>query len=213
VHLINCKRVLDKRIERLDALVFRELMATKKSKRIKHISICEGVVSSLWQTWCHFCRSVVVHSTLGAFTSSGRVVCSNYAHLDERQIITLAIKLSRSERIPSYIPMANGWVDLAWGDTEKLNKIITGIDMSNKEILLSAFGSVKHLQSLQKSRNACSHISKYTIEQLKDMRVFYNNNSLMHPVDVMFWTVPETGRFLWKSWLDEMDLISSIIIE
>lgn len=212
MYLVDCKRVLDKRVKLLNDFFSSDVITSRGKRRIYKNTVCEGVISSLWQSWCHFCRSVVIDSTIGTTTSNGHITTSPFSHLNERQLITLSLKLCRQEKIPAQIAMANGWVDLAWGDAEKINKIIAGIGMSNKEILLSSFGAVNHLKSLQKSRNACSHISSYTIENLKNIRVYYNDNSLMHPADVMFWVVPETGEFLWKAWIEEIDLISSIII-
>lgn len=213
VHLIECKKALDKRVKMLDEHFHRDVL-DRGSRRILHrCTIGEGIVSSLWQSWCYFCRSIVLSSAAGTMTKGGGVVSSPYAHLNERQLITLSLKFCRGERIPPSIQMANGWVDLAWGDVEKLNLIINGMSTSNKDNLLSSFGAANHLKVLQKSRNACAHICTYTIEQIKNMRVFYNDNFFIHPSEIMFWTDPVSGRFLWKEWINEIDLISSLVIE
>ena len=212
VLLLKCKNDLDIRIKRLNYLFDREILPNKNKKRVYKNAICEGAISSLWQTWCFFCRSVVVNSIKGFTDDSGIQVTSPYSNLNEGQIISLSLKFCRGEKIPANITSANGWVDLAWGDPMKLNKIINGAGMTNKENLLSSFGAINHLRSLQVSRNACSHISKYTINQMSDLKVFYNGNYTMHPCDVMFWIDPDTEQYLWKSWIDEMDIISSLAI-
>lgn len=212
VHLIECKKSLDRRVKMLDEHFNRDVL-DRGSRRIMHRgTIGEGIVSSLWQSWCYFCRGVVLNSAVGAVTSNGEVVSSPYSHLNERQLITLSLKFCRQEKIPSIIKMANGWVDLAWGDVGKLSLIISGMNVTNKNNLLSSFGAVNHLKTLQKSRNACAHICHYTIEQIKNDRVFYNDNFFIHPSEIMFWTDPASGRFLWKEWVDEIDVISSLAI-
>lgn len=193
---------------------FNRDVLNRGGRRILHRgTIGEGIISSLWQSWCYFCRSIVLGSAAGAVTKNGEVISSPYSHLNERQLITLALKFCRRERIPSVIQMANGWVDLAWGDVSKLNLIISGMEMSNRDNLLSSFGVATHLKTLQMSRNACAHICHYTIEQIKNARVFYNDNFFIHPSEIMFWTDPISGRFLWKEWINEIDLISSLVVE
>lgn len=201
------------RLKRLNANFSKEIISELSKRRSHRSSICEGAISSLWQTWCYFCRKVVLHSAKGTLTINGELTTSPYIHLEERQLITLAIKFSRGERIPNVIPLANGWVDIAWGDLDKLNKVILGLEMSNQQQLLSSFGSQKHIGSLHKSRNACSHISEFTIQQLKNMRVYYDETFFMHPSDIMFWVEPVSGKYLWNVWLDEMDILSSLVIE
>jgi len=197
----------------LDEHFNRDIINRVSRRRLHRNTIGEGIISSLWQSWCYFCRSVIINSTSGTITNSGVDVSSPFTYLNERQIITLSLKFCRGERIPQNINMANGWVDLAWGDIEKLHLIISGINMSNKDNLLSSFSMMNHLKVLQKSRNACAHICAHTIEQIKNVRVFYNDNFFMHPSEVMLWTVPINGEFLWKAWVAEMDLISSLVVE
>lgn len=212
VLLSNCKSELDSRIKRLNYLFDKEILPGKNKKRVYKNAICEGAISSLWQVWCFFCRSIVVNSIKGVVDGNGVQITSPYSYLNEAQIVSLSLKFCRGEKIPANITSANGWVDLAWGDPIKLNKIINGSGVTNKENLLSSFGAINHIRSLQVSRNACSHISKYTISQMSDLKVSYDGNYTMHPCDVMFWIDPDTQSYLWESWINEMDIISSLAI-
>lgn len=201
-----------RRIERIDRAFNRHLIEPKFSLQIDRSALQEGLVSHLWQYWCMFCRDAVVASAQGALTSGGATTTSPYAGLTESEIAYISRKLSRNEPVGKIVSLAGSHLEPTWGDTKKLNLILSGVDSSNKPSLLTAFGIATSIADLQTCRNACAHLNVENLQKIKEARVRYNETSFRHPSELMFWVVPTTSDFVWRSWVDEMEVISEFAI-
>jgi len=90
----------------------------------------------------------------------------------------------------------------------KLNLILSGISFSNQGQLLSAFGVALALVDLQTCRNASAHLNRETIATVRAARVRYQDTQFVHPSDVIFWIDPHTKDYVWKTWVDEITVVS-----
>jgi hypothetical protein len=213
MYLVEHKNILDNRLKMVDACFDREVLSTSKKKLLNKHSFNEGIISYLWQSWCYFCKSVIITSVTNGVTINGAATTSAYSTLDPKQLITLARLFGNGKPCPTNISFASDWTDITWGDASKINGIISGFLPTNASNLLSSFGLLNQIKLLQKCRNACAHITSYTIGEVQGARVLYSNNYIKHPSDIIYWVNPATNDFVWKSWIDEMDIVSALAIE
>lgn len=194
----------------LDAAFERHVSERARKRRIDRFAFQEGLVSALWQSWCTFCRSTVINSALGATSASGQSVSSPHWNRVEMEIAYIARELSQRRTIvaASVQPLSGNQLEPTWGDLAKLNLIISGLNTTNAPQLLSAFGSALSIRDLQVCRNSSAHINSDRIAQVNSAKVRYSDTICQHPSDMIIWTDPLTRDFLWKTWLDEIDLIA-----
>ena len=199
------------RLSTLDKAFERHLASPTVSKSVDRFALQEGLISSLWQTWCEFCRDSVIGATQGANTTSGILVSSpTYSARTELEIAFAAKQLASSKPVGRIRSVAGRHQEPTWGDVNKLILIISGLGPTNASTMLSGFGSASSIKDLQLYRNASAHICGDTIEMVKNTIVRYNNTNFKHPSDTMKWTDPSTDDYLWRTWLYEMDLISDV---
>ncbi len=203
---------LRRRLNVLESALERHSSGPRLSKRVDCQAIQEGIISTLWQSWCWFAREVVIASAKGAVTSSGLVTTSIYALNAEPEIIYIAKQLAWQRPIGQIKPILRGFQEPTWGDLDKLNRIILGVNCTNSKQLASVFGSTKRIKDLQLCRNSSAHINKDNITALSSARVRYLNTKLNHPSDMIFWIDPDTNEYVWKSWIDELEIISLLAI-
>lgn len=184
----------------------RHLVTPLVSSRIDTFAIQEGYVSSLWQAWCAFCRHLAIFSAQGAITKAQATTTSPFAALGEMEVAFVAKKLAKNQPIGNVRALAGSHDEPTWGDLTKINSIFAGLGTSNSATLLTGFSACLRLQDLQLCRNASAHISRSTLYDVRAAKVRYLQTELRHPSDMMFWVDPQTNDFLWKSWIEEMEL-------
>lgn len=205
------RQKLLQRLQTLDSAFEREALA-QHVKRVDRWALQEGLISALWQSWCRFCREVLINSAIGTNTASGQAVTSPYRGRSEPEIAYIAKCLANTKPVKQIKVIAGAHQEPTWGDLSKVNLITTGLGTSNSGQLLSAFAGGVAINDLQLCRNASAHLGPQLLTQIVAAKVRYMETSLTHPSDVMLWVDPTTKDYLWKSWLDEMDLISSYAI-
>lgn len=205
------RRRLASRISTLDHAFDRHAV-NGVQRRTDRSAMQEGLVSALWQAWCAFCRDTVLASALGATTSQGTQVTSPYVGRTEMEICYIARQLAQKHSVSTIKSLGGRHLEPTWGDLNRLNLILAGIAFSNQAQLLSSFGAALALQDLQLCRNASAHLNKETIAGVGAARVKYQNTKFVHPSDAVFWVDPQTKDYLWKSWIDEITIISQLAI-
>jgi hypothetical protein len=95
---------------------------------------------------------------------------------------------------------------------KKINRIVDGIGSSNRSQLASAFGVGLAVLDLQLCRNASAHINSETKAEVSAARVRYSESAFKHPSDAIFWIDPSTNDYLWKTWIDEIEIMSEFAI-
>jgi hypothetical protein len=168
-------------------------------------------MSALWQAWCVYCRDIVIGSAAGAITTSGNLTSSIYCGRTTEEIAYVAARYASSKAVTTIQPISAMRKEPTWGDVTKLNLIINGINPTNRANLFSGIAGISLIKDLQLFRNASAHVNIETIADVKNSRVRYDETNFRHPSDTMFWVDPKTKDYLWKSWLEEIDLVSDFI--
>lgn len=161
-----------------------------------------------------YCRTIIFGSLTDGLTVNGNRVSSTYSNLTDRELVFLAQKASQGSNLATItVRSAPPHIEMTWGDAIKLNPVITAFSPSNAAVLLSGLGTVSFLLDLQKFRNANAHITSFTIGEVKNAQVRYTHTKFRHPSDTMFWIDPQTNDYLWKSWIEEIELISEAMAQ
>lgn len=181
-------------------------------RRTERSALQEGLVSSLWQSWCAFCRDAVLASAQGTTTRGGALVTSPLVGRHELEICFVARELAFRRSVTTIRPLPGRHLEPTWGDLAKLNLIVSGIAFTNQSQLLSAFGVALALADLQICRNASAHLNIDTIATIRATRVRYQDTRFVHPSDVIFWIDPHTRDYVWKTWVDEMIAVSDLAV-
>jgi hypothetical protein len=205
------RRRLISRISVLDRAFDRHAVAGVR-RRTDRSAMQEGLVSAIWQAWCAFCRETILASALGTTTSAGAPVSSPYVGRTEMEVCYVARQLALKVPVTTIKALGGRHMEPTWGDLGKLNLIVAGIACSNQAQLLSAFGAALGLKDLQLCRNASAHLHKGTIAEVAAARVKYQDTRFVHPSDAVFWVDPSTKDYLWKTWIDEITLVSTLAV-
>ena len=184
----------------------RLLLRRAYIRKIDRFSLQQGLISALWQAWNDVSRSILLFSAKGAVSSGGVVITSAFSQYTFDEIRFAALRVSRNENIGTPRAIAGDHLEPNWGDLNKANRIILGLRPTNSNQLLSAFGSMTLVSDLQKTRNACTHISLDRMREIYQLKTRYVGGRLLHPSDVIFWIDPITKDFAWNVWIDEMKI-------
>lgn len=204
---------LNSRVERLDSAFERHLFSLEKKRCVDIYSLQEGLISSLWQTWCLYCKSIFFGSIRGATTTNGQHIDTpHYLQLTDYELFYVAKLLGENKPI-NQIKQAKPQHEPTWGDVNKLSLIFTLSNTPNSNYVSSPLSSSFLLKDLQMVRNASAHITSHTIQNIKDARVRYSSTKFNHPTDTIFWVDPQSNDYLWKAWVDEMKLISLVMAQ
>jgi hypothetical protein len=206
---VRCR--LSSRIQTLDR-VFERYAILKLQKRLDRSAMQEGLVSALWQSWCAFCRETMIASASGTTTSLGATVTSPYLGRSEMEIAYVARELAFNRAVRRVVALSGRHLEPTWGDLKKLNLIAAGLHSSNQPQLLSAFGAGIAIGDLQLCRNVSAHLNKGGLSEISAARVRYRDTKFVHPSDVIFWVDPHTNDYLWKTWVDEILILSELAI-
>lgn len=200
------------RTRSLDLAFERHTLAPIRKVRTDRFAFQEGLLSSLWQSWCAFCRETLIGSAQGIATKAGQQTTSPYAGRSEMEIAFVAreLSLSRSVNLVRALPARR--FEPTWGDLAKVNLIATGMGTSNRSQLVSAFGAGVAILDLQTCRNSSAHLNQETIASVKAAQVRYSDTKFAHPSDMMFWIDPATRDYLWKTWVEEVSILSDLAI-
>ncbi len=211
IYFKNVRGKLLTRLRTLDRAFERHAISPAVSKTLDKFALQEGLVSSLWQAWCEFCREAVIGAVQGAETTQGNAVASpNYAGLSELEIGFVAKQLANAQKPGAIKPLKGRHQEPTWGDVNKLTLIVAGLSPSNATTMLSGFGSSIAIADLQVFRNASAHICNDTLTLVRGTRVRYKDTDFRHPSDAIKWVDPTTNDYLWRTWIDEMDFVSDI---
>ena len=206
LYLKNIDERLTLRLARMESAHERAVTNKSIQRRVDRFALQEGLVSALWQTWCDACRSVVLNSAKGAITKSGTHVTSQYSPYTFDEIRFASMQFSRNQSVnPNRLQtIAGDHLEPTWGDFNKLQLVIVGLNPTNCYHLLSSLGTSSSIRDLQKTRNACAHLGAESILNIRQLAPRYDNASFEHPSDVIFWRVPGINIYSWRLWLLEI---------
>jgi hypothetical protein len=121
-------------------------------------------------------------------------------------------KFARNESFSQIRDIRGDHLCPTWGDLDKVNKIVGGINPSNARQLLTGFGAVVLARDLQIVRNACAHVSPDKIREIRALSIRYRVTELAHPSDVIFWIDASTGATALEAWSDELNSAASLAV-
>lgn len=171
----------------------------------------EGLMSATWQYWCHFCRTVVVQSALGAKTAGGVVLppCAN-----SWEEVSAAAILAAKNR-----PIVPGEMNAAlrreptWGDTNKLLNIVQKLPLANRLQLAQSFGASGYILHIQTVRNAAAHRHHQNTADVLNLGPFYIVSRLRHPTEALLWLEQNSKNFAFLFWLDDMKMVAHMAVQ
>lgn len=175
----------------------------------------EGLASSLWQVWGHFCRDVVMFSATGCSTASGNVLNPSVTPANWERVSYIAMQLKgRGNPIVSGKTNSTLRFEPTWGDVGVLATVIPATNPFNKNQLLSAFGLGVQIGHLQKVRNATAHRNRETMRNVLNLVHLYNlSRPPRHPIEALYWVDVATGDYAINAWADEMRKIASVAVQ
>ncbi|WP_404933716.1 hypothetical protein [Nitratireductor sp. L15S-10] len=204
---------LQRRVRALDSGFDRQIHTPFFQRRVDRFSLQEGFVSAIWQTWCAFCRDLLICSTQGATTKNGQITQSPYSSLTMLEIAYLAKEFSHSRNPKKVKPLSGSHLEHTWGDISKINIVANGLKCSNLQSILNAISLCNRITDLQLCRNASAHLSKDSLISVKKAKVRYSENKFEHPSDMIKWIDPSNNNFLWKSWIEEIEIAAEFAIQ
>lgn len=128
------------------------------------------------------------------------------------EIAFVAKELSQRRQVSAVRSLQGSHLEPTWGDLSKANLIVAGINSTNQQPLLRALGAALTIKDLQLCRNASAHLNKDRLAEINRAKVRYSETKLAHPSDMIFWVDPATKYYLWKTWVEEMELVAKYAI-
>jgi len=173
--------------------------------------LTEVLLSDVWQSWCRFCRILYLTSCRGCTARDGSSITPINEDHSWRRLGYIA-----SQRMRNRSVTPNGHLNFemrkepTWGDLDVFIKIAQGVPLSNKNTLLSSFGSFSSLKSMQLVRNACAHKNVETISNLNGLSTSYSFSRLGFATDLVWSNCNSNGVFAIDVWIYEMNLIADL---
>lgn len=162
----------------------------------------EGWLSELWQTWCHFCRRVVMASCTGCDATSGASVVATHAtqyhasHIAARQRRGVAPAVVGTNTVLRLEP--------TWGHVDKLLEVLQALAPANYSGLTAAFGTVPDVEHVRLIRNAAAHTNPETMAAVLAFQSAYMATPIHHPLHALGWIDRATGKTLAQARIDDM---------
>lgn len=199
---------LVRRVSRID----QYLTAIPPRPRFQASLHKSAAVSYLWQAWVIHNREMLTACLSGRLVVAGTSLATNYNGMAEDELLYLAQQYAEGNqpkpggRIKSHLSEPN------WGDISKAVGICSGASFECSNYFSNCFSLGVRLRDLQLCRNTCAHISKGQLADFNKSRVRYNNNTYLHPSDMINWIDPGTQQPVWNSWTGEMLTISELLV-
>lgn len=193
---------------------FAEFRANFNGKfRSRDWMFLEGLLSTTWQHWGHFCRKVIIESCLGTSTSEGVVTASCVTPACWERVSYIASSVARNRNPQDGALNSDLWKEPTWGDTQKLQSIIEKLGPNNKNTLISSFGSTNIISHIQTVRNAAAHRHRQNVGDVMALAPYYSAGPLRHPVEAAFWMEEQYKQPAFLFWLSEMKLVGELAIK
>lgn len=175
----------------------------------------EGLISTLWQCWNHFCRDVVISSATGCTTAAGGVLAPSVIPPSWERVSYIAMQ-SKGRGQPILVGRTNSVLrfEPTWGDVGVLANVISAARPANRSQLLSAFGLGQKVIHLQRVRNASAHRNGETMNDVLAFAHAYNlQRSPRHPAEAAFWVDAALRDYAIEAWAGEMRTIAHVAVQ
>ena len=175
--------------------------------------LTEALLLDVWHCWNDFNRTLINYSCVGDIARDGSIVQGRAGDNTWQRVGYEARILSKNG-----IPQAHRTISFirhepTWGDIEKLVLIVRGLGISNENSLLAAYGSFTTPKHMQITRNACAHINRETIDNVKAIVSAYSFSRINRPSDLLWAVATGRSEFAIEFWIYEMGQIANLATE
>jgi hypothetical protein len=189
--------------------VFEELATAKTFNSTTDFTtddpcLLEGILSRIWQTWCRFCRSLLIESCRGTQDVSGLPIAGLHQAISDDHVSGAAIQAGKRRAVTWNV---NSLLrrEPTWGDVDVLFDIANGLNPANKQTIVGmctmASPSAKPLQA---ARNAAAHHNRQSLGELSRHSSAYGTFPITHACESLFWVRTTTNSFLLPQALEEL---------
>jgi hypothetical protein len=174
--------------------------------------LIESLLSDIWQSWCMFCRQLILLSCQGTIARNGDVVAKRLGDTSELRLTYEAKQYAAQQPLkPNGQNAFHKRYEPTWGDLNLLIRMISGLNPNNSANLLVSVGSFSKIKELQFLRNACAHKNSETISGVKLMFLVYGTHNVNYLSEYAFCS--SAGARLVEIWLFEMETIAFLATE
>ena len=170
--------------------------------------LTESLISDLWQSWCHFCREVILLSCQGTVTRNGLIVSARDGVNCWQRLGYEAKCAANNNVVKPTKQLTHQRHEPTWGDQEKMIDIIKAVAPANTAHLITAFGlplyGPRHLQIV---RNACFHKNSEAIVEVRKLISEYYVDSLKSPSDLAWFIDKQRKCCAIYSWCEDLTVI------
>ena len=198
--------VLAQRFARLEGLFDVEYRQARQygHDRIKRWHSLEGLLSTGWQTWCGFCREVIVQSCNGTVTMSGVLVPTHADAPTAGRIGYVARQSLRNQNVKP-VTSLQPHQEPTWGDPQIIIEANDAFKPANFNSIESGI-KLPHLapEHMRIVRNAVAHISAIGMSEVRSISVYYRGRPFNHPLDFLYWETKDTSESIFLVWLADL---------
>jgi len=171
-----------------------------------------SLLSDIWQNWCTFCREVILKSCVGANSRSGTIIYPRSRINSWQRIAYETKQASKGRTIDATSTVTFRRHEPTWGDINLLLTAIPRLSISNANNLLTGFGlslyAPRHIQII---RNACVHTDSESMQEVRNLMIYYIGTGLKNPIDLMWWLESVTKTDAIFFWLEELEIIADYV--
>ncbi len=179
----------------------------EQSWRITYLT--ESLITNFWQSWCSFCRHIIILSCRGTFSRHNDSIASRQADNSCQRLGYEALCAIRRQTPKASKTIRFLRQEPTWGDQDKIIDIIGCLNPGNSDTLRSAFGlplaGPKHLQIV---RNACAHKNVETLNQVRSLSSHYANPKIKSPTDLAWQIAISNNSCGIYSWIEDLIIIA-----
>jgi hypothetical protein len=199
--------------------VFEEIATTKtfvaaSDFTIEDLCLLEGVLSRVWQTWCRFCRRIIIDSCQGTQDASGSIIPALAGAHSEDLVSGAAIQAKRGQTITWTKANPVLRYEPTWGDVDVLLDIVNALGPGNATKLNAMCAMAgSGARPIQVARNAAAHDNHQTMNDLRKLGTAYAIFSIDHACQSLFWIEPTTLNYLFPFALEQLGAAARYAIQ
>ena len=164
----------------------------------------EGVLSIAWQSWCGFCRSVLIKSCTGTTTRSG-IITVPLSDISSAGRLAYVAKMVAQNRSVLPIKTLLSHQEPTWGDRALLQDLVDYLNPTNSVDLLNGIlMATRAPGDMRIVRNATAHINCDNGRLIEQLKIHYLGRSIIHPTDLLKWQTKIDREFVFSFWLSEL---------
>lgn len=172
--------------------------------KLRQWRILEGILSSAWQTWCGFSRSVLIKSCHGTTTRTGLHVAASPVFHSEGRISYIAKCLAGGHPIKAN-KVLSPHQEPTWGDRQLVLDAARHLAVGNVGSLeLGLLLITRAATDMRTVRNASAHLSRANLQEVQALAAYYHGSRLRHPTEMLLWTEHQSGENCFHLWLADL---------